>query len=83
LEPETFDVEKYCDYKFGLELRSPIQFLNFIFYMDGHHHYMNEPEDLQIALRDAGFQSVRARPFDPELDLEARQKYSIYAEATK
>jgi hypothetical protein len=52
-------------------------------YMDGHHKQMFDEDKLLFVLRSKGFKNVRLRPFDPSLDLEARDYESIYGEAEK
>jgi len=81
--PEEFDYKKYCKYDFGLPYKCKIDFVNYVFYMDGHHHYMFDDENILVLLREAGFRDVRLRSFDPCLDQEARQNVSIYVESVK
>jgi hypothetical protein len=40
---------------------------------------MFDQENLEFILRSAGFEGVRARDFDPSIDLAARDAESIYA----
>jgi predicted SAM-dependent methyltransferase len=61
----------------------PIDALNYVAYMDGHHRYLFDPENLQRVLKVAGFNDVRPRDFEPGLDLEARDHESIYVQGTK
>lgn len=67
----------------ALNLYSPIDYVNYIAYMDGHHRHMFDSEGLRVVLERAGFTHVRAREFDPELDPEKRRWESIYAEGAK
>lgn len=60
-----------------------IDYVNYIAYMDGHHKYMFDEENLLHVLKSSGFSSVRLRDFDPALDLSYRDYESIYAEAVK
>ena len=83
LHPEKFDYKKYCLYDFGLSYKCKIDFVNYMFYMDGHHHYMFDDENILTILRDIGFKEVRLRSFDPDLDREERRYESIYAEGIK
>ena len=53
--------------------------LNYIAYMDGHHRYMFDGENLLRVLANAGFVQVRLREFDPSRDLIRRKDESIYA----
>jgi predicted SAM-dependent methyltransferase len=60
-----------------------IDCVNYMAYMDGHHKQMFDEDKLLFVLRSKGFKNVRLRPFDPSLDLEARDYESIYGEAEK
>lgn len=62
---------------------SYIDQINYIAYMDGHHHYLFDEENLCNTLKVAGFSNARLRSFDPLLDLKERDFESIYAVATK
>jgi hypothetical protein len=52
-------------------------------YMDGHHRYMFDSENLIVLLQKAGFRNVKLRQFDPEIDNLERDFESIYASAEK
>ncbi|MES9873675.1 MAG: methyltransferase domain-containing protein [Candidatus Sedimenticola sp. 6PFRAG7] len=60
-----------------------IDYVNYTAYMDGHHKYMFDEDNLIYLLESKGFRSVRLRGFDPDLDLEFRDFESIYAESEK
>jgi predicted SAM-dependent methyltransferase len=60
-----------------------IDIVNYIAYMDGEHKYMFDTENLLFVLKSAGFKNVRARSFDPTIDLQDRDFESIYAEGEK
>ncbi|MCB1865340.1 MAG: methyltransferase domain-containing protein [Chromatiales bacterium] len=60
-----------------------IDYVNYIAYMRGHHHYMFDEENLLARLRNAGFSEVAPRSFDPEIDNAARDRESIYATAVR
>jgi predicted SAM-dependent methyltransferase len=60
-----------------------IDYVNYTAYMAGHHKYMFDEENLIFILKAKGFQNVRLREFDPNLDLKERDFESIYAEAEK
>lgn len=66
-----------------LNFEARINYVNYMFYMDGHHKFMFDQEGLLLALQDAGFNQVRPRSFDPSLDWSERRAESIYAEGTK
>ncbi len=81
--PNEFDQKEYCRHNWGLSYKCPIDYVNYIFYMDGAHRYMFDEESIQSILRDSGFREVRIREFDPNLDQLARKYESIYAAAVK
>jgi predicted SAM-dependent methyltransferase len=60
-----------------------IDYLNYVAYMDGHHKYLFDEENLLHILTARGFRNARLRHFDPALDLQLRDFESIYAEAEK
>jgi predicted SAM-dependent methyltransferase len=62
---------------------SYIDQVNYLAYMDGHHRYLFDEENLVNTLKKAPFRDVRIRIFDSSLDLLARDYQSIYASATK
>lgn len=57
--------------------------VNYIAYMDGHHSYMFDEQNLVNTLKKTGFSSVNLRDFNPALDCKDRQFESIYAMAIK
>ncbi len=61
----------------------PMDILNYIFYMDGHHKIMFDHHSLIYHLNNAGFVCCKIREFDPSLDLLEREKSSCYAECKK
>jgi predicted SAM-dependent methyltransferase len=60
-----------------------IDYVNYIAYMDGHHKYMFDEENLLHRLRACGLREVVRREFDPKLDLQWRDFESIYARGVK
>ncbi|NTW58819.1 MAG: methyltransferase domain-containing protein [Nitrospirae bacterium] len=82
-DPVSFDYNKYCSYEFGLTYRTKIDYVNYIFYMGGHHRYMFDRNNLLAVLSEGGFRQISMRNFDPVLDQAARQHESIYAEGVK
>jgi len=62
--------------------KSPIDYINWLVYMDGHHRFMFDEVNLVERLQEVGF-SARIRDFDPSLDRDVRQVYSIYALGVK
>ncbi len=80
---ESFDREYFCRFDFGLPYKSKIDFLNYIFYMGGHHKYMFDAQNMLALLTLCGFSKVFQRAFDEQLDKADRQYESIYFEAIK
>lgn len=60
-----------------------IDHVNYIAYMDGHHKYMFDKENLLHILEKKGFGFVHLREFDPGIDSKNRDYESIYAECIK
>lgn len=81
--PESFDKERFLLYTPAYNGTAPIDYVNYVAYMDGHHKYMFDEENLSYILRKKGFCNVHLRDFDPTLDRKERDYESIYAEATK
>ena len=60
-----------------------IDYVNYMAYMDGHHKYMFDKDNLVHILNSKCFKNVRLREFDPSLDMQERDFESIYAEGQK
>ena len=60
-----------------------MDYVNYTAYMDGQHKYMFDQENLLFLLSAKGFKDARLRDFDPEIDRQARDYESIYAEARR
>ena len=82
-DPEHFDRGTFCGFDVGLDYRSRIDVVNFIAYLGGEHKFMFDEENLPRVIEQAGFRDVRARGYDPSLDVPERQYDSIYVEARK
>ena len=80
---QSLDIDKYFAYKPAFNNTTRIDYLNYTAYMDGHHKYMFDEENLIHILRTKGFRNVRVRTFDPLLDMKERDFESIYAEGEK
>ena len=52
-------------------------------YLDGHHHFMFDKENLPLIIAHAGFRDVALRSYESGLDLEARNHESIYVVGVK
>ena len=85
-------VDAYNDNRFAIELLQykpavsstlKMDVLNYIFYMDGHHKFMFDAENLAFHCDGAGFVRSSIRSFDPSLDLAARDYESLYMECYK
>lgn len=81
--PESFDPALYCRHAPAYNYNSRIDYLNYMAYMDGHHRYMFDEENLIAILGKAGFKNPRLRPFDSGIDIKQRDFQSIYVEAQK
>lgn len=81
--PESFDSTLYCRHASAYHYNSKIDYLNYMAYMDGHHRYMFDEENIIAILGKAGFRNPRLRAFDAELDMPQRDFQSIYVQAEK
>jgi predicted SAM-dependent methyltransferase len=79
----TLDSNRFFGYKPAYNNTTKIDYVNYTAYMDGHHKYMFDEENLIHILKRSGFKNARLRKFDPTNDLEERDFESIYAEAEK
>jgi predicted SAM-dependent methyltransferase len=83
LNGTTLDPGVWCTYKPAFNGTTAIDYVNYTAYMDGHHKYMFDPDNLLYRLTAAGLRNAQLRPFDPGLDLLDRDFESIYAQAEK
>lgn len=81
--PEAFDPALYCRHAPAYNYNSKIDYLNYMAYMDGHHRYMFDEENIIAILGKAGFRNPRLRPFDASIDIKQRDFQSIYVQAEK
>jgi predicted SAM-dependent methyltransferase len=81
--PENFNPDLFCRYKPGYNFNSKIDYVNYMAYMDGHHKYMFDEENIIVILKKAGLRNVRLTDFNKTLDLEVRDFESIYAQGEK
>ena len=77
------DANTFSIYKPAYNHTTRIDYVNYMAYMDGHHNYMFDEENLIYILKSKGMRNVRLREFNPSLDLKERDFESIYAEAEK
>lgn len=80
---DKFDQKSFCTLDTGLNFDSRINYVNYIFYMDGHHRYMFDEKNILSVLGFVGFSQVCLRRFDPAIDQQARKHESIYAQGIK
>lgn len=77
------DINTFFVYKPAYNNTTKIDYMNYIAYMDGHHKYMFDKENLIYILKAKGMKNVRLREFDPNLDRQDKDFESIYAVAEK
>ena len=70
-------------YEPAIPSRKSMDVLNYIFYMDGHHKFMFDAENLAFHCEKAGFVNCVRRSFDPILDMAARDYESLYMSCRK
>ena len=75
--------EHLLEYLPAVPSRQPMDVLNYIFYMDGQHKHMFDPESLTYHLGVRGFVDCRERAFDPSLDMLERRPTSFYVVCQK
>ncbi|NJL83322.1 MAG: methyltransferase domain-containing protein [Chloroflexaceae bacterium] len=83
LSGKALDPSQYFRYPPAYNNVSPIDYVNYVAYLDGDHKYMFDQENLVKILADKGFRNVHLRAFDPKLDIPERDIQSIYAEGQK
>lgn len=82
-DPDGFDYKTFCTFDTGLSYRVRINYVNYIFYMDGFHRYMFDDESLLFILNSAGFDQVCTREYEAGLDQMERMYESLYAQCVK
>ena len=83
LKSDSLDKNYFFGCKPAYNNTTKIDYVNYTAYMDGHHKYMFDEENLIYILKSKGFRNAHLREFDPNLDLKNRDFESIYAEAEK
>ena len=83
LSGENLSAKNYIFYGPALNNTTKIDYVNYMAYMDGHHNYMFDEENLLFILKAKGFKDVKLRQFDPCMDNKERDFESIYAQAKK
>lgn len=77
------DPKNLLQYKPAIISTCRMDYLNYIFYMDGNHHHMFDAENLKWQIEQAGFVGFSLRDFDAELDSSSRDYESLYAKCYK
>lgn len=80
---KSYPLDHFCKYRPAYNNTTKIDYVNYMAYMDGHHKYMFDEDNLLFILKSLGFRNVHLREFNPELDLKQRDYESIYGEAEK
>ena len=62
---------------------TPLHCVNYVFRQGSEHRYAYDEETLGAVLRDAGFENVARRPFDPSVDAENHEVGSLCMHAYK
>lgn len=83
MNSDSLDENLFFSHKPAYNNTTKIDYVNYIAFMDGHHKYMFDEENLPCILTKKGFRNAHLRPFDPNLDVKERDFESIYAEAEK
>jgi predicted SAM-dependent methyltransferase len=83
LNGQNLDETKFFGHKPAFNNTTKIDYINYMAYMDGHHKYMFDEENIIFLLKSKGLKNVRVRMFDSNLDLKERDFESIYVEAEK
>jgi len=80
---QKLDENLFCGHRPAFNNTTVIDYVNYMSYMDGHHKYMFDQENLVHILKSRGFKNVHQRGFDSSLDSLERDFESIYAAAEK
>jgi predicted SAM-dependent methyltransferase len=83
LKPELFKIPDTDLYLPAYHFYSKIDFINYFAYLDGHHQFLFDEENLPLIIASIGFKEVKLRPFREGLDMKARDHETIYVEGFK
>ena len=83
IEGKEFQGRSQCYKPALVDTGSFLDQVNYIAYMDGHHNYMFDEENLINTIKKVPFSLVTLRHYDPLVDLKSRDFESIYALAIK
>jgi len=78
LNSQNLDESQFFGHKPAFNNTTKIDYINYRAYMDGHHKYMFDEENIIFLLKSKGLKNVRVRMFDSNLDLKERDFESIY-----
>jgi predicted SAM-dependent methyltransferase len=81
LDPENVKLEQIFEPAFTIN--SPIDYINYIAYMDSNHRFMFDENNMLAILNKVGFRNVSKRKFESQLDNEVRKWESLYFSALK
>jgi predicted SAM-dependent methyltransferase len=82
-QASDIEFKKAISYEYPAQLKTRLDIINYMFYMDQQHKNSFDGENILVAMESTGFRNVRLREFDPELDLEVRKHDSLYCECIK
>jgi predicted SAM-dependent methyltransferase len=74
---------QYFIHKPAYNNTTKIDYINYIAYMDGHHKYLFDEDNLRYLVEHCGFKNVKIAEFDESIDLFDRKYESIYCVASK
>jgi len=77
------NTETLLRYKPAVVSSKPMDILNYMFYMEGHHKFMFDEENLTYHCEETGFTDCKLRSFDPIIDMESRDYESLYMQCIK
>lgn len=83
LEGKNFFAKEKAYQPAVIDTGSLMDQVNYIAYMDQHHKFMFDKENLINVLKKINFKTVNLRDFDESLDMKSRDFNSIYAIAIK
>ena len=82
-DPTFWNLQKPFYNPAFFDTNSPMDWINYIAYMNDQHRYMYDETNIINILNSVGFKNSKIREFDPSIDLPERKSTSLYAIATK
>ena len=83
IEKKIFPLKKKWYQPAVTDTGSYIDQLNYVAYLNGHHKFLFDEENILNILKMCGFKNVSLRDFDEDIDLKDRDHESVYATGTK